>query len=116
MFAGDFPFAQESSETVIWQVGNGIKQRLNELGCSTSLKSLIDVCWSFEPTMRPTFMSIFKELQHTVRILYLDFLDVYKENMLIKQNSSLFRLLANFMCIAKVATINYFCNKHHHVK
>lgn len=66
MFAGEFPFAQITNEATIWHIGNGIKQRLSDLGCSSSLKSLIDICWSNDPAIRPPFMSIFKELQHTV--------------------------------------------------
>lgn len=66
MFAGDFPFASHHPETIVWLIGNGRREDLESLSCSVAVKSLIEDCWSDDPSYRPQFTEILNELNRTV--------------------------------------------------
>lgn len=66
MFANDFPFSHLPPFAVVWCIGTGRRQNLDNVHCSTAMKGLIEECWSADPAYRPSFTEILKELQHTV--------------------------------------------------
>lgn len=67
LYAGDFPFAQLTPEAIVWTIGTGRRQDLERVRCNVAMKSLIEDCWSPDPTYRPSFTGVLKELQHTVK-------------------------------------------------
>nr|UVJ89028.1 kinase suppressor of Ras 1 [Paracentrotus lividus] len=62
LLAGEWPFHKEPVETVIWQVGKGLKQPLNHLQASRDVKEILMMCWSYSPESRPMFQHIKKTI------------------------------------------------------
>uniref|UniRef100_A0AC34Q6D8 Kinase suppressor of Ras 2 n=1 Tax=Panagrolaimus sp. JU765 TaxID=591449 RepID=A0AC34Q6D8_9BILA len=58
--AHDFPFARQSSDATIWQVGVGIKPVLGNMNVSREAKVLLVRCWMHNPDDRPSFTEILK--------------------------------------------------------
>ncbi|XP_030831472.1 kinase suppressor of Ras 2-like isoform X1 [Strongylocentrotus purpuratus] len=62
LLAGEWPFHKQPVETVIWQVGKGLKQPLNHLQASRDVKEILMMCWSYSPDSRPIFQHIKKTI------------------------------------------------------
>ncbi|XP_072163668.1 kinase suppressor of Ras 2-like isoform X2 [Diadema setosum] len=62
LLAGEWPFHKQPAETVIWQVGKGVKQPLCHLQASRDVKDILMMCWSYSPDSRPTFPQIKKTI------------------------------------------------------
>lgn len=62
LLAGEWPFHKQPVETVIWQVGKGLKQPLCHLQASRDVKEILMMCWSYSPDSRPMFQHIKKTI------------------------------------------------------
>ncbi|XP_044728562.1 kinase suppressor of Ras 1 [Chrysoperla carnea] len=63
LLCGDWPFKGQPPESVIWQVGKGMKQPLANLQASRDVKDILMVCWEFRPDERPDFGHLFNLLE-----------------------------------------------------
>ncbi|XP_058455281.1 kinase suppressor of Ras 2 [Malaya genurostris] len=55
LLCGEFPFKSQPSESVIWQVGRGMKQTLANLQASRDVKDILMISWSYLSDDRPDF-------------------------------------------------------------
>ncbi|XP_059146950.1 kinase suppressor of Ras 2-like isoform X2 [Physella acuta] len=62
LLCNDWPFRSQPCETVIWQVGRGIKQSLSTVTAPKEVKEILMSCWAFHPSDRPDFARIAKAL------------------------------------------------------
>lgn len=60
---GVWPFESQPPESIIWQVGHGIKQSLGSIRGSKEVKDLLIMCWAYKPTDRPTFSQVLKVME-----------------------------------------------------
>ncbi|XP_058814779.1 kinase suppressor of Ras 2 isoform X2 [Topomyia yanbarensis] len=58
LLCGEFPFKSQPSESVIWQVGRGMKQTLANLQASRDVKDILMVCWTYQSDDRPDFAKL----------------------------------------------------------
>ncbi|KAI1293633.1 Kinase suppressor of Ras 1 [Halotydeus destructor] len=58
----DWPFKGQPSESIIWQVGKGMKQSLTNLQASKEIKELLMLCWAFKGDERPEFSKLLDTL------------------------------------------------------
>lgn len=63
LLCGEWPFKSQPPESIIWQVGKGIKQTLANLQASRDVKDILMLCWSFRPGDRPDFVQLLKTLE-----------------------------------------------------
>lgn len=63
LLCGEFPFKSQPPESVIWQVGRGMKQSLANLQASRDVKDILMMCWSFQADDRPDFNQLFTTLE-----------------------------------------------------
>jgi kinase suppressor of Ras 2 len=64
LLSGEFPFKSQPPESVIWQVGRGMKQSLANIQASRDVKDVLMKCWSFQAEDRPDFSKLCKTLEH----------------------------------------------------
>lgn len=62
LLCGEFPYKTQP-ESVIWQVGRGMKQSLANLQASRDVKDILMMCWSFQADDRPDFNTLFTTLE-----------------------------------------------------
>ncbi|CAL1528760.1 unnamed protein product [Lymnaea stagnalis] len=62
LLCNDWPFRSQPCETVIWQVGRGIKQSLSTVTAPREVKEILMSCWTFRAADRPDFAQITKAL------------------------------------------------------
>ncbi|KAK0058787.1 kinase suppressor of Ras 2 [Biomphalaria pfeifferi] len=62
LLCNDWPFRSQPCETVIWQVGKGIKQSLSSVTAPREVKEILMSCWTFRAEDRPDFAQITKAL------------------------------------------------------
>ncbi|XP_022911257.1 kinase suppressor of Ras 2 isoform X2 [Onthophagus taurus] len=62
LLCGEWPFKDQPPETIIWQVGKGMKQSLANLQASRDVKDILMLCWSFLVKDRPNFNKLFEIL------------------------------------------------------
>ncbi|KHJ46661.1 DnaJ domain protein [Trichuris suis] len=67
LLAGDFPFKRYAPETIIWQVGRGIKPALNNLQVPKETKEICMSCWAFRLGDRPSFNTLLKVFEKLPR-------------------------------------------------
>ncbi|XP_034241397.1 kinase suppressor of Ras 2 isoform X3 [Thrips palmi] len=58
LLCGEWPFKAQPPESIIWQVGKGMKQTLANLQASRDVKDILMSCWSFKPGDRPDFVRL----------------------------------------------------------
>ncbi|XP_011202971.2 kinase suppressor of Ras 2 [Bactrocera dorsalis] len=63
LLCGEFPFKSQPPESVIWQVGRGMKQTLANLQTSRDVKDILMLCWSFQADDRPDFAKLLSLLE-----------------------------------------------------
>ncbi|CAD6995865.1 kinase suppressor of Ras 2 [Ceratitis capitata] len=63
LLCGEFPFKSQPPESVIWQVGRGMKQTLANLQTSRDVKEILMLCWSFQADDRPDFAKLLSQLE-----------------------------------------------------
>ncbi|XP_054257932.1 kinase suppressor of Ras 2 isoform X1 [Macrosteles quadrilineatus] len=63
LLCGEWPFKGQPPETIIWQVGKGVKQPLANLQASRDVKDILMLCWSYQPNERPDFIRLLKTLE-----------------------------------------------------
>ncbi|XP_067648176.1 kinase suppressor of Ras 2 [Eurosta solidaginis] len=63
LLCGEFPFKTQPPESVIWQVGRGMKQTLANLQTSRDVKDILMLCWSFQADDRPDFAKLLSLLE-----------------------------------------------------
>lgn len=63
LLCGEFPFKGQPPESIIWQVGKGVKQSLANMQASRDIKDILMVCWSYRAADRPDFPSLLNTLQ-----------------------------------------------------
>lgn len=59
---GEWPFKGQPPESIIWQVGKGMKQPLANLQASRDVKDILMQCWSFKASDRPDFINLLTTL------------------------------------------------------
>ncbi|XP_074642456.1 kinase suppressor of Ras 2-like isoform X2 [Tubulanus polymorphus] len=63
LLSGDWPFKNLPPESIIWQVGKGMKQSLMHVTASRDVKDILMACWAFKCNNRPDFAQILKALE-----------------------------------------------------
>lgn len=63
LLCGEFPFKDQPNESVIWQVGKGMKQTLANLQASRDVKDILMLCWAYETESRPDFSRLLSNLE-----------------------------------------------------
>ncbi|ESO97857.1 hypothetical protein LOTGIDRAFT_104167 [Lottia gigantea] len=63
LLVSDWPFKSHPAETIIWQVGRGMKQSLSYIGAPREVKDILMSCWAFKKEERPEFSQISKALE-----------------------------------------------------
>lgn len=58
LLCGEWPFKAQPPESIIWQVGKGMKQTLANLQASRDVKDILMSCWSYKPGDRPDFVRL----------------------------------------------------------
>lgn len=58
LLCGEFPFKSQPPESVIWQVGRGMKQTLANLQTSRDVKDILMLCWHYTADDRPDFRKL----------------------------------------------------------
>ncbi|GFR31753.1 kinase suppressor of Ras 2 [Trichonephila clavata] len=58
LLCGEWPFHGQPSESIIWQVGKGVKQTLANIQASRDVKDILMTCWAYKDTERPEFSKI----------------------------------------------------------
>ncbi|XP_060521560.1 kinase suppressor of Ras 2 [Cylas formicarius] len=58
LLCGEWPFKDQPPESVIWQVGKGMKQPLANLQASGEVKDILMLCWQYREENRPDFIRI----------------------------------------------------------
>ncbi|XP_022105838.1 kinase suppressor of Ras 1-like isoform X2 [Acanthaster planci] len=71
LLTSQWPFASTfaCTDSVIYRVCNGKRASLAGVKCVPSVKSLVEDCWSHEPTLRPTFQEIVEELNQNAALV-----------------------------------------------
>lgn len=64
LICGEFTFKDQPAESIIWQVGRGMKQSLANLQSGRDVKDLLMLCWSYEKEYRPDFARLLSLLEH----------------------------------------------------
>lgn len=67
LLCNEWPFRSQPCETVIWQVGRGMKQSLSTVSAPREVKDILMSCWAFSPQERPDFVQITKALERVPR-------------------------------------------------
>uniref|UniRef100_A0A182N9Z2 Uncharacterized protein n=1 Tax=Anopheles dirus TaxID=7168 RepID=A0A182N9Z2_9DIPT len=63
LLCGEFPFKSQPAESIIWQVGRGMKQTLANLQASRDVKDILIQCWSYHTDDRPDFAKLLTQLE-----------------------------------------------------
>lgn len=63
LLCGEFPFKSQSPESIIWQVGRGMKQTLANLQASRDVKDILMICWTYQADDRPDFQKLLSLLE-----------------------------------------------------
>ncbi|XP_035776214.1 kinase suppressor of Ras 1-like [Anopheles albimanus] len=63
LLCGEFPFKSQPAESIIWQVGRGMKQTLANLQASRDVKDILIQCWSYHSDDRPDFAKLLNQLE-----------------------------------------------------
>uniref|UniRef100_A0A182MLV2 Uncharacterized protein n=1 Tax=Anopheles culicifacies TaxID=139723 RepID=A0A182MLV2_9DIPT len=63
LLCGEFPFKSQPAESIIWQVGRGMKQTLANLQASRDVKDILIQCWSYHSDDRPDFAKLLTQLE-----------------------------------------------------
>ncbi|XP_039490170.1 kinase suppressor of Ras 1 [Drosophila santomea] len=64
LICGEFTFKDQPAESIIWQVGRGMKQSLANLQSGRDVKDLLMLCWTYEKEHRPQFARLLSLLEH----------------------------------------------------
>ncbi|TDG47568.1 hypothetical protein AWZ03_006007 [Drosophila navojoa] len=64
LICGEFTFKDQPAESIIWQVGRGMKQSLANLQSGRDVKDLLMLCWTYEKEHRPDFARLLSLLEH----------------------------------------------------
>ncbi|XP_017023567.1 kinase suppressor of Ras 1 [Drosophila kikkawai] len=63
LICGEFTFKDQPAESIIWQVGRGMKQSLANLQSGRDVKDLLMMCWTYEKEHRPHFAYLLTRLE-----------------------------------------------------
>ncbi|XP_052868830.1 kinase suppressor of Ras 1 [Anopheles cruzii] len=63
LLCGEFPFKSQPAESIIWQVGRGMKQTLANLQASRDVKDILIKCWNYHLDDRPDFAKLLNLLE-----------------------------------------------------
>lgn len=63
-----YPFTCLPTHSIIWQIGVGKHATVNEVKCTSSIRTLLLECWETNPTHRPSFSYINRQLQENVSL------------------------------------------------
>jgi len=58
-----WPFEDQPTDGIIWQVGKGFKQPLSKLEVSRDAKDILSMCWAYNPDHRPQFYQLTKAFE-----------------------------------------------------
>ncbi|EDV92862.1 kinase suppressor of Ras 2 [Drosophila grimshawi] len=64
LICGEFTFKDQPAESIIWQVGRGMKQSLANLQSGRDVKDLLMLCWTYKKEDRPDFARLLSLLEH----------------------------------------------------
>jgi kinase suppressor of Ras 2 len=63
LLTGEWPWKHRPPESIIWQVGHGIKPTLANLQASREVKDILVQCWLFSAERRPDFEALVQSLE-----------------------------------------------------
>ena len=63
LLTAEWPWKQQPPETIIWQVGKGMKPSLANLQYSRDVKDILLMCWTFKADHRPDFTHLSNTLE-----------------------------------------------------
>lgn len=63
LLAGQWPFSKYPVESIIWQIGKGVKQNLAGLDITREAKDIISMVWAHDPENRPQFSMLLKAFE-----------------------------------------------------
>ncbi|XP_055002982.1 kinase suppressor of Ras 2 isoform X2 [Sorex araneus] len=63
LHAREWPFKTQPAEAIIWQMGNGMKPNLSQIGMGKEISDILLFCWAFEQEERPTFTKLMDMLE-----------------------------------------------------
>lgn len=63
LLAGQWPFSKYPAESIIWQIGKGVKQNLAGLDITREAKDIISMVWAHDPENRPQFSMLLKAFE-----------------------------------------------------
>ena len=58
LLTGEWPWKHQPPESIIWQVGTGMKPSLANLAASKEVKDVLMACWVYNADHRPGFSDI----------------------------------------------------------
>ncbi|XP_060579318.1 kinase suppressor of Ras 2-like [Ruditapes philippinarum] len=64
---GNWPFDRQPPESIIWQVGHGLKPSFGSIKGSKEVKDMLLACWYFNPDDRPSFSQLLKIMERLPR-------------------------------------------------
>ncbi|ELU07085.1 hypothetical protein CAPTEDRAFT_228240 [Capitella teleta] len=67
LLCGEWPFHGHPSESIIWQVGRGMKQSLGALQASKDVKDVLMSCWAYSVDERPNYSRLLKTFERLPR-------------------------------------------------
>lgn len=68
ILSNKYPYQKLQTEQIIWKIGNGLHDSVEQLKCDSILKSLLSQCWAPSVEQRPAFSLIVKKLQENVSL------------------------------------------------
>ncbi|OWF44894.1 kinase suppressor of Ras 2-like isoform X2 [Mizuhopecten yessoensis] len=63
LICGEWPFKHYAPESIIWQVGHGLKPALVCIGASKDVKDVLMACWAYDRQERPDFSRLLKLME-----------------------------------------------------
>ncbi|KAL4223502.1 3-dehydrosphinganine reductase [Mactra antiquata] len=60
---GNWPFERQPPESIIWQVGHGLKPSFGSIKGSKEVKDMLLMCWSYNPEDRPGFSQLLRYME-----------------------------------------------------
>ncbi|XP_052800310.1 kinase suppressor of Ras 2-like [Mya arenaria] len=64
---GNWPFEQQPPESIIWQVGSGLKPSFGTIRGSKEVKDMLLLCWNYQADDRPSYSQLLKILERLPR-------------------------------------------------
>lgn len=63
-----YPFFGQPPEIIVWKICTNQCQQVDSIKSARAVKRLMDICWSFDATDRPSFSDISRDLNRTISL------------------------------------------------